>query len=275
GKSRMAAYLTMYEGKASNHLLWLDEAGKVEAYTYLSPDERTPIYSTPEVREWRVLLHPESRSNVLVASLFEDAERRLLARASERPLRTVAYGSDRKRIEILEEHGYVKVEEVEVYMTRPLSEPIAAPVVPDGFVVRPFGGQHETQSRAILTNSAFGGYDGVSDWSVCNVGRMIHFCEAIQAIDFVAAALDGRICSSAITFYDPVTKLGEFDPVGTHGTFQRRGLAKAVLLTGLHWLKGTGMETAVIRTDVDNVPAVRTYESIGFRIVDRLSLYQK
>jgi hypothetical protein len=58
----MALYLTMYEGKDSSHILWEDEGGTIQGYTYLSPDVKTPIYSTPELREWRVLLHPEHRT---------------------------------------------------------------------------------------------------------------------------------------------------------------------------------------------------------------------
>lgn len=48
-----------------------------------------------------------------------------------------------------------------------------------------------------------------------------------------------------------------------------------MLLTGLHWLKGAGMETAVIRTGVDNIAAIAAYESIGFQTIDKLWLYEK
>jgi ribosomal protein S18 acetylase RimI-like enzyme len=275
GKTRMALYLTMSEGKRSGHILWEDEAGVVQGYTYLSPDEKTPIYSTPELREWRVLLRPEQRTDALVGRLIEDAEARLNTRTSAEPLTTVAYDSDPDLIERIGAYGYVKKEALEVYMTRPLSEPIAGPVVPEGFVVRPFAGQHEIETRGIVTNSAFGGFDGISEWVLNDIGWMILFCDAIKAIDFVIATTAGRICSSGVAFYDPVTMLGEFDPVATHQSFQRRGLAKAMLLTGLHWLKGAGMETAVIRTGVENSAAIAAYESIGFRTVDRLWLYEK
>jgi ribosomal protein S18 acetylase RimI-like enzyme len=275
GKTRMNLYLTMYEGMNSNHLLWEDEAGVVQGYTYLSPDEETPIYSTPELREWRVLVHPDLRSKELVGRLITDAETRLNTRASNHPLTTVAYDSDQDLIDSLGEHGYVRQRELEVYMLRDLSAPIAAPVVPDGFVVRPFAGVHEIRTRASVTNSAFGGFEGPNDWALSDVGYMILFCAAIKAIDFVVATTAGVVASSAIAFYDPVTKLGEFDAVGTHRSYQRRGLAKALLLTGLHWLKGAGMETAVIRTDVDNAAALRAYESIGFETVDKLWLYEK
>jgi GNAT superfamily N-acetyltransferase len=196
-------------------------------------------------------------------------------RPSTHPLQTVAYESDLEMQERLAEHGYSKTKVGEVYMTRSLSEPIASPVVADGFVIRPFAGMPERETRAIVPNSAFGGFEGPSEWALNDIGYMFDFCYAINAIDIVAATTDGRIVSSAVVFYDPVTKLGEFDPVATHQQFQQQGLAKAAMLTGLHWLKGAGMETAVIRTTHDNVAAIATYQSIGYKIVDRLWHYEK
>jgi ribosomal protein S18 acetylase RimI-like enzyme len=275
GKSRLDVYLTMFEGHASNHQLWEDEAGQIQAYTCLSPDEKTPIYATPDVRQWRVLVHPEQRTTQRLSGLIQDAEARLEARLSRESITTVAYDSSRVFPYLLQHHGYVKQQPLEVYMTRSLTDPIPLPIVPDGFMVRPFAGQHELLSRASLTNSAFGGFEGPSEWSINDVNNMIPFCQAIQAIDLIATTPDALIVSSCIAFCDPLTKLGEFDAVGTHRLYWQRGLAKALLLTGLHWMRGAGMKRAVIRTDVDNMPAQRTYHSVGYQIVDRLFLYEK
>ncbi len=275
GKSRLALYLTMFEGPESNHQLWEDESGQIQAYTFLSPDEKTHIYSTPDVREWRLLLHPEQRTTSLVSRLIDDAEARLERRLSKHPITTVAYDSDHAWSALLQHHGYVKQQPLEVYMTRSLTDPIPLPMVPAGFMLRLFAGQHERLSRAALSDSAFGGLDEPSEWAINDVNNMIQICQAIQAIDFIATTPDGLIVSSCIAFCDPVTKLGEFDPVGTHRLYWQRGLAKALLLTGLHWMRGAGMQRAVIRTDVDNIAAQRTYESVGYQIVDRLFLYEK
>jgi len=40
-------------------------------------------------------------------------------------------------------------------------------------------------------------------------------------------------------------------------------------------MKGAGMQTTVIRTEVDNIPAQRAYHSVGFQIEDRLFVYEK
>jgi hypothetical protein len=58
GKAPIGIYLTMYLGRGENHQLWLDDNRDIQAYTYLSPDANTPIYFTPEVRQWRIFCIP-------------------------------------------------------------------------------------------------------------------------------------------------------------------------------------------------------------------------
>ena len=198
GKSRIALFLTMFAGKQDNHQLWCDENGRIHAYTYLSPDENTPIYYSPELREWRIFIHPTHWSSELMTTLIADAEARLNQRDSQEPLITVAYESDEANTAVLQANGYVKQKALDVYMIRSLNEPIPAPTVPDGLVIRPFAGETEIESRAIITNSAFGDYDGVSDWSVNNILNMMRFCQTDGAIDFVATTSEGRLASSAI-----------------------------------------------------------------------------
>jgi ribosomal protein S18 acetylase RimI-like enzyme len=85
----------------------------------------------------------------------------------------------------------------------------------------------------------------------------------------------GEIASFALFLVDPGTLVGELDPVGTRVAHQRKGLAKAVLLSGLPYLKSKGMRHVAVRTGVENFPAIRTYESVGFEIVDHLYRYTK
>jgi ribosomal protein S18 acetylase RimI-like enzyme len=59
---------------------------------------------------------------------------------------------------------------------------------------------------------------------------------------------------------------GYADPIATHPDFQRQGLAKALLLTGLRKLKERGVETAVLGTSSENVAMQRAAQAVGFRI---------
>jgi ribosomal protein S18 acetylase RimI-like enzyme len=93
--------------------------------------------------------------------------------------------------------------------------------------------------------------------------------------DMVVTAPGGRIAAFCIYWLDPVNKVGNFEPVGTHPDFQKRGLGKAVLLESLRRMKAHGMETAIVCTDEGNEAAEKLYEAVGFRGVNRLRLYTK
>jgi len=52
----------------------------------------------------------------------------------------------------------------------------------------------------------------------------------------------------------------------THPDFQRRGLARALLLTGLEKLRKRGMNTAVLHTSSRNTAMLKTAQSVGYRV---------
>jgi len=93
--------------------------------------------------------------------------------------------------------------------------------------------------------------------------------------DIVVSAPDGRIASFCKLWLDPVNRVGNFEPVGTHPDFQRRGLGRAVMLEGLHRLQAWGMTSAILGTGVKNVPAIRLYEDVGFHIETQLLTYAR
>jgi len=66
-----------------------------------------------------------------------------------------------------------------------------------------------------------------------------------------------------------VNGIGESGPVGVRPAYRRRGLARAVLLEGLRRMRKRGMDRACVSTGIPNEPAVRLYESVGFRAANR------
>ena len=70
-------------------------------------------------------------------------------------------------------------------------------------------------------------------------------------------------------------KDGHTDPIATHPAYQRRGLARALILTGLSLLKEKGLETARLGTARENLGMLRTAESVGFRIVSETLWFSK
>src|SRR5438477_11036855 len=94
-------------------------------------------------------------------------------------------------------------------------------------------------------------------------------------LDLVALTADGTFASYCICWLDPVNKIGEFEPVGTHSAFRGRGLGKAVMLEGLRRLKAFGMQTAIVCSLGNNEASKRLYESLGLRTYNNRYNYTK
>ena len=78
-------------------------------------------------------------------------------------------------------------------------------------------------------------------------------------------AADGSIAANCICSVNELSKIGNTDPIAAHPHYQRLGLARALSLTGLGYLKGRGMFFAQIGTSSDNIAMQRTAKSVGLR----------
>jgi ribosomal protein S18 acetylase RimI-like enzyme len=88
-------------------------------------------------------------------------------------------------------------------------------------------------------------------------------------LDNIAVREDGVTGAGALVWVDEEQHTAEFEPVGTRPQFQRMGLGRAVQLRGLARMRGRGAQTAFVRTNATNAPAIALYESVGFGIVAR------
>ncbi|MFN8486187.1 MAG: GNAT family N-acetyltransferase [Caldilineaceae bacterium] len=79
----------------------------------------------------------------------------------------------------------------------------------------------------------------------------------------MAVAPDGSFAASVGIAYDEANGHAVFEPVCTHPQHQRQGLARALMLEGLHRLKAVGAIDVSVDTG-DMIPANRLYNSIGF-----------
>ena len=68
----------------------------------------------------------------------------------------------------------------------------------------------------------------------------------------------------AIAWPDPVSEVGNFEPVATHPDHRRHGYGTAVLRDGCRRLRSAGMRRAIVRTPVTNHAALALYRSAGF-----------
>lgn len=84
-------------------------------------------------------------------------------------------------------------------------------------------------------------------------------------------APDATMASSAIMWLDEVNGTAEFEPVGTHPGYRRRGLARAVLLHGMRLARAAGAtHVTVACLGAPGHPRARgLYHGLGFRELSR------
>jgi GNAT superfamily N-acetyltransferase len=84
-------------------------------------------------------------------------------------------------------------------------------------------------------------------------------------------APDGTMASTALMWFDEVNRTAEFEPVGTHPDYRRRGLGRALLLHGMRVARDAGAtEMTVACVGASARPAARNlYYSVGFEFLNR------
>jgi GNAT superfamily N-acetyltransferase len=84
-------------------------------------------------------------------------------------------------------------------------------------------------------------------------------------------APDGTMACSAVMWLDEVNKTAEFEPVGTHPDYRRRGLGRALLLHGMHLARDAGAtQMTVACLGAPEHPNARgLYYSVGFHYFSR------
>lgn len=185
--------------------------------------------------------------------------------------------SDTSRIAFLEGHGFKRKTEETISMLRDLTQSIPEANPAAGFVIRSVKGEEEAESLAELHRAAFG-----SDYMTTeNRLAMMRVPEYDSSLDLVVVAPDGSLaayCMCSISEEENRAtgqKEGQTDPVATHPRFQKMGLARALLLTGLHLLKERGMEFAGLGTSSENIAMQKTAESVGFYVTLRKIWFEK
>ena len=176
--------------------------------------------------------------------------------------------SDDERVAVLEAHGFDLLPERSLHLVRRLAEPIPAPSLPAGLFIRPVAGEQEVEALVALHRAAF----GTQNLSIEDRLSWMRTPDYDPELDLVAVAPDGRLaayCFCGISREDNARtgrNEGFTDPIATHPDFQRRGLARALLLAGMRLLRDRGMDWAVLGTLSDNTAMQATAAAAGFQV---------
>lgn len=119
-------------------------------------------------------------------------------------------------------------------------------------------------ARASVTRAAFESVDRPLETYIEQYAAFMRSPAYPAGWDLVAWSPSGRAAACTIAWADPISGIGNFEPVATHPDFHRQGFGTAVMREGCRRLAGAGMRRALVRTGIHNAPAIALYRSIGF-----------
>lgn len=90
-------------------------------------------------------------------------------------------------------------------------------------------------------------------------------------LDLAVETEDGEVAGYSLYWFDPVTRVGLLEPMRVEDAFQRRGLARAMIATGLERLARRGAERMKVGYSTDTARAL--YTGCGFRVESTSSWY--
>ncbi len=175
---------------------------------------------------------------------------------------------NQERIKLLAQLGFVTEPVGTLHLRRSLALEIPAPQLPAGFTIRHVAGEHEVEQLVETHRAAF----GTENMTVAYRLAMMHVPEYDPQLDLVAVASDGTLAAFCFGYISQAEnrlsrqQVGWLDPVGTRPEFRRRGLARALMLTGLALFKQRGMASAATGMSEENIAMQRTAEAVGFEV---------
>ena len=229
--------------------------------------------------DYDVFVHPAYRGTpqqdvVLTQTIDLLSERlRQQPRKDDRTPHITGYANedDTAQIALLERLGFSRSENL-INFSQDIRGTLSAPALPDGFTVLGRIRPEDAERRALAHKDAF------QPDSKMTPDYYRAFMKAPgydPELDIAIAAADGTIVAFAMSWIDAGNRLSVFEPVGTRYEFHRRGLGKAALLEGLRRLQLRGVETALVSCDADSPGNVIFYQSVGFRICNRVLAFRK
>ncbi|HUY77932.1 MAG TPA: GNAT family N-acetyltransferase [Ktedonobacterales bacterium] len=226
-------------------------------------------------------LHPRMReteqgSALLDAMIMWSEERARQANATRMEIPALA--DDALYDAALQRHGYTRGKPSEIVFQQRLDDPIPAPTLPDGWTVRHIADLAEYDQRVELHRAV---------WRPSRV--TLEAYERLRAaplyrpdLDLVVVSPEGAFAAYCICWYDAANHAGEFEPVGVHRDFRRRGFGKIVVQEGLRRLQALGATLASVTPGASGnsekfvaAAAHALYASAGFTAVNYWYAYSR
>jgi len=196
-------------------------------------------------------VHPDFRTPELEHEMLAVAEERL-AVVEEDGTRRISVRSDSEdvlRQRFLEERGYRPEGDPEQQHRLFLGNEIPEVPLAEGFTIRPLGDIDELPARSWFSWRAFNPEAPEEEYAALGWEWYleIQHCPLYRRdLDLVVVAPNGDLASFTTVWFDDVARGAYFEPVGTYPSYQRLGLARAVMHEGLRRVQRLGATVAFV-----------------------------
>ena len=176
------------------------------------------------------------------------------------------------RIRALQKHGFTPARVRSLQYARPLDKPVIEYPLPSGFSIRCVKGKDEAKQLTALHRAAFGTNHMSTEYRLA----MMSTPQYIQELDLVVVAPGGELVAFCVCgFDDPDKKTGYTDPIGTHPSYRKIGLGRALISAGLIALKKAGANTVTLGTSSENLAMQMLASECGFVCVSEKLWFSK
>jgi ribosomal protein S18 acetylase RimI-like enzyme len=167
-------------------------------------------------------------------------------------------------------------------MIRPTFNDIVEFLLPDGLEIRPVNPEHYQAIWKSVddTSKDEWGYTEPTEFDYQEWLTSPHFQPHLWQVAWDIAT--NQIVGHVLTFIDDGEnkqldrKRGYTEGIGVDRTWRRRGVARALISSSLQAQKAAGMTESALVADSDSTSnVIRLYESCGFQIAKRDTIYRK
>jgi mycothiol synthase len=274
GTPTAAELVAAYAGADRKNVLIVEMAGQVAGYSRISGWQEQDGAWLYLCLGW---LLPEWRGHGIGTAMLRWAEDRCRAVAGEHPAEgrrlfgANASSTERDTTALLRNAGYSPVFSLVEMALEDLHRLPELPM-PAGFTLRP---ALPEQYRAIWA-SIQEAYSASTEHQVATEAEyQAYFGKPNLDPTLWQVAWDGEQVAGQV-LCEILKGRGEVAEVSVRGPWRGRGLARALLVLGLHALRERGVRAVRMHTRADNrYGSVRLYESIGFRALKHYVRYRK
>lgn len=180
--------------------------------------------------------------------------------------------NDSHRMRVLKKHGFLLEEVRSLQYSRTLNQPIIEYPLPLGFLIRCVLGKDEVEQLVALHRAAFGTDNMTIEYRLA----MMDAPNYVREMDLVAVTPNDELSAFCVCGFDDAEKsIGFTDPIGTHPSYQKIGLGKALVSAGLMALKRAGANTVRLGTSSKNIAMQKLADALGFICVSEKLWFSK